>query len=831
MPERTSSEIVAAGLDLGARLAEEMAAAWERGERPTAEHFLERHHLADPDAIQLIYEETCLRRELGESAVTAEILARYPRWRERLALLLECDRLTRPSPAPRFPEVGEVLGDFLLEAEIGRGSIGRTFLASQRSLADRLVVLKATPLIHSEHLSLARLRHTNIVPIYFEQAVPERRIRLIGMPYLGGTTLARVLDDELLRGVPPHMRTGRLVLEALDRGTTRLPSGEVRDGPFRAFMAQAGYVQVICWIAACLADALQYAHDQGLVHFDVKPSNVQLAADGQPMLLDFHLSRAPIGPGRPAPDRLGGTPEYAAPEQRDAMESLRLGRPIAAAVDGRSDIYSLGLVLARALGGEEGRGSLRACNSAVSVGLSDLIGRCLERDPHARYSSAAELAGDLRRHLSDRPLLGVSNRSPIERWRKWRRRSPFRVARLAAALAVAMGIVAGWAVLYEWNRAIDAALSAASADRRRDRRDDDAATLRRGLELAAFLPGFDPRKRQLRAQARRVEMERLAGDLSQLVDLMRYSTGLGDESAATALASRRQEVWMLRDRFAAAQAADPADAGLAQRIKTDLLDLAVIQANHASRAPQAKEQRSGLQDAVRILSEARELFGLSPALARDLARFLAQSDATDPTLEVDPPRTAWEHYELGESYFQTGELAAAERAFRRSAQLDPDEFWPQFFWGVCASRLGRHQDAVTAVSAAIALKPDSAECYYNRARSHEALGALERAHFDYTRALELKPTFAAAALNRGAMAYRAGRVQEALADLERARIHARDARTLGLAAYNLALVHLKKGDLPQAHARLRQAVELGNPDAQALAGRLDPPLDPRPISP
>ncbi len=817
------------------RYAELMAAAWGRGERPRATEYLEGEGLSEEHAIRLIYEEACLRREHGETEVSDLILARYPRYRQQLSLLLECDRMFRALPPADFPGVGDDLGDFRLEAEIGRGSVGRTYLARQHSLADRLVVLKATPLVHEEHLSLARLRHTNIVPIYFEHAIPERRIRLIGMPYLGGSTLARVLDDPEFKNVPAARRTGRQFLEALDRRAAGLPTDDLSTGPFRAFMAKADYVQVVCWIGACLAEALQYAHDRELIHLDVKPSNVQLAADGQPMLLDFHLARAPVGPGFPVPDRLGGTVGFLSPEQREVMDSLREGRPIRATIDGRSDIYSLGLLLEQALGGASdpaaGGRPLRSGNPAVSTGLSDIIQKCLAPAPEDRYADAGSLARDLRRHLSDQPLVGVANRSWLERWRKWRKRSPSGLTvgllRFAAAPALLAALVIGFALVRQWDREIDDSLAMAKRHLHRDHYDEAALALRRGLQLASFLPELDNRKQALRDRLARVENERTAASLHEMVDMLRSRLGVGDapENAAASLLARGKEIWALQNRFSR-PGGERMKPNLEAQIRTDFLDLATIWADLAARSDKAKGSRDGLRDAVSMLREARARFGLSPALARDLGRYLALLGERDPSLTAaEPPRTAWEYYDLGRSYLQSGEDAAAEQAFRRSVELEPDEFWPQFFWGVCAYRTGLYHDATIGLSAAIALNPRAAECYYNRAKAHEKLGEDERAIADYTRALEIKPLLADAALNRGILDYRQGRLQSALADLETALALARTADSRGLCAYNLALIHLKSGDQTAARACLKQAIAEGNPDARDRALRLDPPLE------
>src|SRR5262249_39708481 len=153
-------------------------------------------------------------------------------------------------------------------------------------------------------------------------------------------------------------------------------------------------------VGACLADALQYAHDRGLVHLDLKPSNVLIAADGTPMLLDFHLARPPLSAGDPAPGWLGGTPGFMAPEQARAVAAVRAGEPARAAGAGRADVYALGLLWG---------GLFRDAGFAPSAAVADVLARCTAVAPAGRYATAKGVAADLRRHLADLPLKGVRN--------------------------------------------------------------------------------------------------------------------------------------------------------------------------------------------------------------------------------------------------------------------------------------------------------------------------------------------------------------------------------------------------------------------------------------
>jgi eukaryotic-like serine/threonine-protein kinase len=257
-----------------------LAAAWERGERVTAAALLEQHPELEPEAaIRLIFEETCLRREAGLEVDTAQIVRRYPQWGDELQALFDCDRLLRPSGAVAgYPLVNETLGPFLIVDELGRGASGRTYLATEGTLADRPVVVKVISGDQDEHLALAGLRHTHIVPLFSEHSFPGQGLRVLCMPYLGGASLSEILQD--LACTPLSLRSGKLVVEIIDRRTrptlTRLPA----DGPFRRGLEQAPYVSAVLWIAACVADALHYTHERGLVHMDIKPSNVLITAEG-----------------------------------------------------------------------------------------------------------------------------------------------------------------------------------------------------------------------------------------------------------------------------------------------------------------------------------------------------------------------------------------------------------------------------------------------------------------------------------------------------------------------------------------------------------------------
>ncbi|HLU48941.1 MAG TPA: serine/threonine-protein kinase, partial [Planctomycetota bacterium] len=408
------------------RLAEEFAARLRRGERPEIEEYIFAHPSLASE-IRAVFSTLVIIEELGRDWTETASESVLPDGEN-------CD-------AACFKQIG----DFRILREVGRGGMGVVYEAEQVSLGRR-VALKVLP-FHSlfdtkrlerfqqEARAAARLTHPSIVPVY---GVGEHLgVHYYVMQLVPGQGLHRVIEE-----VRRLRARGEPEVDIADPSTSSSLASNCGSGGSRS--ARERYFRNMARLVRDAAHALDYAHGEGILHRDVKPSNLLLDPNGRVWLTDFGLAKAEGTDELTKSGDFVGTIPYMAPECFKGWS------------DPRSDVYGLGvslyeLLTLRPAFAERDRAllirrvtteeppALRRIDRAIPRDLETVVLKAIAKEPAHRYASARAMADDLDRFLSGLPV--EARRSGVAaRVARWCGRNPLS-ATLAALVVLLLVVV------------------------------------------------------------------------------------------------------------------------------------------------------------------------------------------------------------------------------------------------------------------------------------------------------------------------------------------------------------------------------------------------------
>jgi len=396
-------------------------------------------HPPDPEEehLVLVLESYLSDLELGRPVDPERLMAEHPSIAPRLRTCLAGLQLLDEGSGSREispTAAGQEFGDYTIVREIGRGGMGIVYEALHRS-RDRRVALKVIPLaatldprqlvrFKNEAQAASRLHHPHIVPVY--EVGFARGVHFYTMQFVAGASLARRIQEQ----------------------RQRRDSQPVNDRQVAELIRQA-------------ARALDYAHQVGIIHRDIKPGNLLLDEHGHLWVTDFGLASVQGNESLTATGDMLGTLRYMSPEQASARRSV---------VDHRTDIYALGvtlyelLTLEPALVGRDRQEMLaqlalgeprppRRLNPRIPVDLETITLKAMAPEAEERYSTAAALADDLGRFLAGEPI-HARRPGPVVRAGKWVQRHRSLAAAIGlVVLAAALGLAVSTALIWQALRA------------------------------------------------------------------------------------------------------------------------------------------------------------------------------------------------------------------------------------------------------------------------------------------------------------------------------------------------------------------------------------------
>lgn len=805
---------------------------------------------ASPDSPEIaladLIEEINERLRAGEPVVLESYASRYPQLAPRLEELLPTLRAlaelsrggrgSRAVGAPSEPNRGleplpGMLGDFRIFREIGRGGMGVVYEA-QQMLLGRRVALKVLPFagvldsrelqrFRNEAQAAASLKHPNIVTIF--SVGSDRGIHYYAMDYIEGQTLAEVIRQLRTKHSPRRQREEDVAEPEPTRPADRQSIGSEHPEEIATIAETAHDSQGVVWTRVAprtadffrtaarwgiqAAEALEHAHQMGVVHRDIKPSNLLIDSVGRLMVTDFGLAQTQAGMQLTMTGDVVGTLRYMSPEQAQGNRRV---------LDYRTDIYSLGVTLYELLTlrppfesddrhtllHQVLEGSvkpLRQIDPAIPRDLETVVMKAMAAEPQARYTTAQELADDLRRFLEHQPVR-VRRPSLVDRAAYWSRRHRPVVWSAAVSLAVIVAALGTSTVLvlraYRGEAEQRAAAEASSNLATKNYEEARQAVRQMLTRVADEQVGAIPEMKEIRRRL----LEDAVAFYTQLLEL---------NAEDPAVYSDRAEAYTLLARYAEARAdlkraveLAPDNAAYQFQLGAFLgacpdvayrdLGRAVV---HTKRAVDLEPRNAAylgelivanvrLREPAEAQAAIQQLVAITPPTARGFAdRAQACLVAGDPQAALAwaekavalEPAAEWTQLPLAESLAALGERQRAmdvvNRVFERSAARADCEM--PAHWAHLLVKMGDDERALPLISQAIKinLRPQDVRTFYfydTRAEIYYRLGRRAEALADLDKSLELGPFRSFAYKRRGRVHFDLKNYDLALRDIAKA---------------------------------------------------------------